>query len=332
MLYDLGLELVFGNGSFSNSYSDGRLMKALVLKTHSSHCDIWWLSLASLGWQIQVCQYDRGLKHSGPDRDLALSSVRENELVIEAQAFNPDVIVYLGGTERCPSVQTFRQLRGIAPTVHICGDASDEPWWPFIERYHEEKCFSVQVSLDGSFEGPIARLGLVLLQPIDPAQCPSPRPWEAREIHCSFVGNTTIQDTPRSRLLQEMQSRGAVQLFGPYSADPHREMMEVMCNSRLTFNVAYKGPGDTKFGVKGRVTECGVAGSCLLEQVGSPTAYWFESDKDYMEYVVAEHAQAAIGTSGYFHQRMAERLRAKVLSEHSPTVFWQKVLFRAGVR
>lgn len=309
-------------------------MRALVLHTHSSHCAIWWQSLESLGWETHLLQYDRGLQHSGPNRDLTLSASREEEIVQQAFSCSPQVILYFGGTERAPSVALFKRLRTIAPTVHICGDASDEPWWPYIEEYHREGCFSVQVSLDGSFEGPIARYGLVLLQPIDPARCPSPRPWEARSIHCSFAGNTTVtvQDTPRSRLLQEMSARGAVKLYGPFSADPHREMMEVMCNSKITFNVAYKGPGTDKFGVKGRVTECGIAGSCLLEQYSSPTEYWFEKGKDYFSYIDVNSAMQAIGFNNYDTQRAAERLRAKVLSEHSPTVFWQKVLFRAGVR
>jgi hypothetical protein len=250
-------------------------------------------------------------------------------------ALQPDVIIYIGGTERCPSVGLFRFMRAYAPIVHICGDASDEPWWPFIEEYHREKCFDVQVSLDGSFEGPIARYGLVLLQPIDASRCPVPKPWEERTIHCSFVGNTTVQDTPRSRLLQEMFQGGAgpVRLFGPYSVDPHLEMMEVMCDTKITFNVAYKGPGETKFGVKGRVTECGIAGSCLLEQYGSPTSYWFDPGVDYLQYSNGDDACNLIEYSlSPVCRSMAERLRAKVLSEHSPTVFWSKVMFRAGVR
>lgn len=310
-------------------------MKALVLKTHSSHCDIWWKSLQGLGWEVDVFQYDQGLRHSGPDRHLNLPAEREHELISRVGIIRPNVVVYIGGTERAPSFSTLRKIREYSPTVHICGDASDEPWWPFIEEYHREKCFSVQVSLDGSFEGPIARYGLVLLQPVDPSLCPSPRPWEAREIHCSFVGNTTVQDTPRSRLLRDMEARGAVQLFGPYSNDPHREMMEVMCNSKITFNVAYKGPGEDKFGVKGRVTECGIAGSCLLEQRGSPTEYWFEAGRDYYTYASAGDAFDLIQEPDIVRHGAsprAERLRAKVLSEHSPTVFWQKVLFRAGVR
>lgn len=309
-------------------------MKALVLKTHSSHCDIWWQSLQGLGWGVHVHQYDQGLRHSGPDRLLTLPEEYELAIVNRVLEISPDVVVYIGGTERYPSLETLRKIRLHAPTVHICGDASDEPWWPFIEEYHREKCFSVQVSLDGSFEGPIARYGLVLLQPVDPSLCPSPRPWEAREIHCSFVGNTTVQDTPRSRLLRDVESRGVVKLFGPYSGDPHREMMEVMCNSKLTFNVAYKGPGEDKFGVKGRVTECGIAGSCLLEQRGSPTAYWFESGIDYFSYASAGEAFELFQEPNVAFRAKcrAERLRAKVLSEHSSTVFWQKVLFRAGVR
>lgn len=309
-------------------------MKALVLKTHSSHCDIWWQSLQGLGWDVTVSQYDLGLRHSGPDRHLHLPAEREAGLVNLLSLVDYDAIIYIGGTERCPSFKTLRKLRNWAPIIHICGDASDEPWWPFIEQYHQEKCFSVQVSLDGSFEGPIARYGLVLLQPVDPARCPPPKPWSERSIHCSFVGNTTVQDTPRSRLLQEMQSRGAVKLFGPYSADPHRKMMEVMCDSKITFNVAYNGPGTNKFGVKGRVTECGVAGSALLEQKGSPAEYWFEPARDYVYYSSTNEAQDFLMTDPSFlgWSRKAERLRAKVLSEHNPTVFWQKVLFRAGVR
>ncbi len=291
-------------------------MNFLGLATHSAHIEEIWQSIRCLGHHVDLKRYD----------DIPLER-KHDELIGTAKIMAPDVIVYMGGIERGPEIRTFKALREIAPMIHIAGDASDPPWFPLLEEYHLEGCFSVQVNVDGNINTPISRYGLVLLTPIDPGVC-VPKPWNDRTLNCTFVGNTSRQDTPKSKILWEASDSGVVRLYH-YDHDPFNQMMAIMRDSKATFNVAYMGPGMDRFNVKGRVVEAAVAGSCLLETMGSTTRYWFEPNKDYIEY---NSVSGIRDLFKYFTAERADRFRTKFLREHHPVVFWSKVLWRAGVR
>jgi len=297
-------------------------MKVLALTTHSAHVEQWWRSLECLGHDVTPMRYDVPL------------TCGQAESVISAA--NPDVIIYFGGVEshnfKPLSIGTLKTLREkTAPTIHIVSDSTQPDWKSYLDSYHENRCFSVQVGIDGNINSPLSRYGLVLLMPQDPSQF-EPKPWHERTINCSFVGNTTMDGSPKANILQKASERGHVKLFN-FGSDFH-QMAKVMCDSRITFNVAQKGnysDGRILYQVCGRVIEAAMAGTCLLEQRGSPVEYWFERARDYMDYESVEAACNYI-TVNWFNDAMAERFRAKVLSEHHPSIFWSKVLWRAGVR
>jgi hypothetical protein len=86
--------------------------------------------------------------------------------------------------------------------------------------------------------------------------------------------------------------------------------------------------------VKGRIVEAGLAGCCVLDMRGSPTADWFEPGRDYLEYSTADEAADIIERMKLQQVEcamMGLRLRRKILDNHTPAHFWRRILDRIGV-
>jgi hypothetical protein len=151
--------------SQSDSRTDRKsMMHALFLVTYTEDCEKNWRSWKSIGNTCDVEVYDNR-PHD-----------RQKEIVAQAEAIKPQVIVYIGAIEkyhRRPVLKSdiLKRLRDIAPSIHICGDASDKPWWEWLMLYDAQECFSVQVSIDGSFDTPLADsdTGMIKLTPTDPS-------------------------------------------------------------------------------------------------------------------------------------------------------------------
>jgi hypothetical protein len=297
-------------------------LKALALVTYTD-CENKWRSLEAAGHEVTVIQYD--------DR----THDRHHELVEAAATIRPDFIVHIGAVEQyhgrpVPRPEIFRNLKSVAPLIHMCNDAADPPWWPLLEQYDREDCFTVQVSIDGSRDNPIARFhnGLLALTPID---CRSfePRPWGERCIRMGMVGG--IGHTHRGDTCNDLIRRG----FLTFNAGPvgrsYADMAWLMCRTKITFNYGCTGTGD-RWHVKGRVVEAGFAGCCLLEHRNTPTRYWFEPGTEFLEYETAEEAAFICETSSEDKlSQVAERFRDRVVWEHHPYIFWNKVLKKAGI-
>lgn len=299
-------------------------MLALALVTHTNDCFNKWKSFESLGHEVIVEQYD----NRPHDRHI--------ELVELAKRIRPDLIIYIGAIEQthyCKPVPTpdiLCRLREVAPSVHICGDGSDKAWWSWLEKYEQQECFSVQVNIDGNRNSPIASFdnGLILLTPIDPRAF-SPRPWGARNIHLGMVGG--IGHTYRQAVLNALKPHGLRHDYAdPVSGRSYAEMGEIMSRTKITLNIPTNGSGSAPH-VKGRVLEAGFAGCCLLEGVGT-TSDWFTPGIDYLEYDSVDAAIRLLSETSDEHcQLIAAQLHKRVLSQHSPEVFWEEVLYTAGV-
>lgn len=296
-------------------------MKALALVTHTADCENKWRSFQCLGNDVVVEQYDNR------------PHARHGELVEAAVREKPDLIIYVGAIEKyhgkpVPSIDILKRLRDVAPMVHICGDASDQPWWDWLDRYENEGCFSVQVSIDGNGTTPVAAYGFVLLTPLD-ASVFEPKPWDQRTVLCSVAGGRG--HTRRATLIGDLMEAGCLTLLntgGAYGA-----MARAMCDSKFTFNVPINGTGDGLH-VKGRVVEAGFARSCLLEMRSSPSANWFTPGVDYVEYEssaeAVHHVERAKDDPAPYLET-ARSLYERCIREHHPAVFWRKVLDRCGI-
>src|SRR3990167_4871693 len=271
----------------------------------------------------------------------------DSEIYAAAKEYSPNLIVYIGACSgNLPSPKGFKRLRDeMAPTVHFCSDAADEPWWPQLRIYDKEKSFNVQVALDGNKNWPLHDTEITALTPLDPKWYPSPlKPHSGRSVIFGFAGNpgsaVKLKDGKvlgRRPIVAEMikfglQYRARTACNGKMedSIKSYSEAAQYMLDTRIMPNISFTGSYE-KYHVKGRVIEAGWAGCLLLEQKGSPTPDWFEPGVDYLEYDTTVQAKEII--EKYWDkpdetQVFGERLRKKVEENHSPEKFWGRIIER----
>jgi hypothetical protein len=296
-------------------------MHALFLVTHTADCEKNWQSWNCIGNTCQVEPYDNR-PHGNQD-----------EIVALAKYIKPDVIVYIGAIEKyhrrpvlLPDV--LKRLRDVAPSIHIVGDASDKPWWPWLMLYDDKGCFSVQVSIDGSFDTPLATspTGMIKLTPTDPTPFLS-LSWEGKKVFCGMAGG--LGHTERKMLVQYLTMAGVLDWRKDMS---FHGMAQFLADCKLVVNSPMNGTGDSVH-VKGRVIEAGWAGACLLERNNPCTSHWFD-DSLYLRYRFPNDAREQIEWARAHDaeiEDMAMRFHGVVKERHHPMVFWQDVLAKAGV-
>ena len=230
-------------------------MKALFLTTKTRDCSNHVRAWESFAGHVAHVTYD----HMGVRNDW--------QLVAAAEQARPDIIFHIGACQAPgnPKPAAFRQIRAIAPFVNIVSDAADTPWHPVLRIYRNERCFDLQVSIDGAKpEG----IGLATLTPIDPA------PFQVeceRDIRCGFSGSPGRWNE-RSQIVRSLVDFGGLTLRDkPGSYEDHARFMR---RCKLALNVSLTGSGLTHH-IKGRVLEAGFAGCALLEPEGSPIGEWF---------------------------------------------------------
>lgn len=263
--------------------------------------------------------------------------VTEASLYASAKAAAPDFIVYIGSRWGLqPSISTLATINEkIAPMIHLCSDAADVPWHDLLRDYDRGSAFALQVTIDGNPNWPGADRGLTLLTPIAASHFPQPLPHAVRPIACSYAGNKGSEGGGRRMILTELMFENLLTIrVRDGGLDGYGGYCDHLIRSRMTLNVPLSGT-EQAMQVKGRVVEAGLAGAALLEMGGAPTKNWFRPGIDYMEYATIQDAAMLIRE---FTQRpdktqaMGESLRARVLAEHSPTVFWGKIMERIGLK
>lgn len=320
-------------------------MKALFITTETNETPKYPESFASVnGNEVKHVIFH----HRGVPGALGGSAL-DNMLLDEAKAYKPEIIIYLGACGgNIPSIPTFCKLNNnFAPTVLMCSDAADvvSPWTYLLSQYDKAKAFSCVVAIDGNRNWEFSDRHLTLLTPIDPRRYPSPPiPHKNRGIPFGFAGNVGSfkamkngKPAGRRMLIAQMQTFGlqtrqrddSFDASKPHS-ESYQECVNFMANTRVMPNFCETGSYERTH-VKGRVVEAGLAGTMLLEQVGSPADQWFEKGVDYIEYRDTRQVKSFIKslianpdeTEGF-----GMRLRAKVMAEHTPEKFWGKVIGR----
>lgn len=300
-------------------------MLALFLITGTPDCENKYRSLACLGHQVVTRRYD------------ALPHDRHGELVDFARSIGPRVVVFLGAIEKyhgapVPGPDVLCRLREIAPTIHLCGDASDKPWWEWLDLYDRRECFDAQVSMDGSPNTPIAgfRNGMVRLTPVDPEPFAAMN-WIDRSIACAFPGGQGHGE--RAALIEALRSRLPGFIHRP-PVGSYEDYCRFLGRCRIVVNSPMNGTGDSDH-VKGRVVEAAFGGACLLERKGAPTSRWFRAGREIVEYRDPEHAVEIVrhlSESPAQAQEHAAWLRGAAIRDHHPRIFWRDVFSRARVK
>lgn len=293
-------------------------MKAVVLVTFID-CENKWRSLQAAGHEVHTIQYDNR-PHD-----------RHHEIVEETRRIAPDFTVFIGAVEFYHSHPVLREdtlcrLREIAPLIHMCNDAGDPPWWATLESFHAHKCFDVQVNIDGALDTPISRFeeGMTLLTPID-SRVFHPLPWEQRQAKACLCGGMGYG--ARGEAVGTLQQRGVLDWYDRGNR-PYEEMAEIMSRYQYVFCHPMTGSGERTH-VKGRVIEAGFAGAALIElddKTASPTGHWFSGDEYFSVRSIDEAEQVIRSGAG---KDVAARFHERVVRDHHPGVFWNKVLEKA---
>jgi len=264
-----------------------------------------------------------------------------------------------------PSVDTFRQMREIAPVINLVSDCGDSSWLELYESFENNNCFDLQVSIDGVQCGPIE---LAVLTPVDIRFFGHGKPIVShqiddgsfrqfvfdrvpRDIHCGFSGSKKDIDLvmeppptpgsskkedmvwhehPRWSLLKWLGEKVTIHPLTGNFAD-HTVFMR---RCRIMVNTSWCQGGaqwPLTHQLKGRVLEAGWAGCCLLESAGSPIVSWYPEDC-YYTYDSPEEARHLIETlSDDAIDYAASKLHKHTAVNYHPTTIYKTILSRTGV-
>lgn len=260
-----------------------------------------------------------------------------------ARDTTPDVIFYVGGNigSGLPSHETFQALRTIAPSVHLCWDATDVPWHDTLRAYKKDECFNLQVAMDGGKNSPV---DMATLTPVDP------RPYKRnciRTIRCAFAGQnvTPILDLvstdvtlaltekkltvvapyqhPRWYILTPLVEMGLVE-YRKRRDGLYNDYADYIKGCQILLNISHTGTGKTHH-VKLRIVEAGFAGCGLLEMRQAPTCNWVPEELLFL-YTDIEEAAEIIKSAKITEKAAA--YSAYIRENYSPQKIYETILAR----
>lgn len=303
-------------------------MKVLWLGAYWLGWDLLYWSLKSLNeHEITLIRYD-------PPR---AGDKRIPELIQPILSdTNFDTIIYVGvnGGSCLPTIDELVQLKNIAPTILLCPEASDSSWWHALtKKYYEEKCFDLIVNVDGHSDWPYSEHGITRLPPVDTTPWNIPKSWEERKYLCgSWSNRGGIREEVLNVLGSEVEWHCNIPARPEYEEEDNLRSYDLYIDFNRDCKSVLNIAGSTLQGgrphVKLRVIETGLAGATLIEQANSETKIWFIPGEDYLTYATVDEIRQQIHwveSHPYEAQKMANNLHDKVLSEHSPKVFWRDI-------
>ena len=291
-------------------------MKIVVLKTYTDDTRIYWATLPPLGHEVTPLQYDH-LPHD-----------RHSEVIAATSELKPDLLIFIGAVESSHGrpilrLDSLKKLSDIAPMIHMCGDAGDEPWWDMLIEYDRAGCFVAQVSIDGNFNTPISdfRNGIIKLCPVDPREF-HPKPWNERKNIIGITGSA-VGHGRRAEMMNFVSNLPETTRAQNLS---YHDYTNFMCNCRIIVNCPMRGSGKGDH-VKARVVETGWAGACLFEAYNEHTENWFKPEVEYLPYWNLDEIPVLLNFPRL--EMIAKNFHEKVAKEHNPEKFWNDVFSKA---
>ena len=281
-------------------------MKALFVTTHTDDCLNHIRAWNLLGEPAEHYRFN-------------YKGIRNDWKIIEtAEKIQPEVIFYIGCNEApgLPKPESFRALRKIAPVINLVSDAADKPWHSVLLRYKENKCFDLQVSIDGANHAPV---DYATLTPVDFSSFVT----VSKDILCGFSGSVAKQSN-RGALIAEMVDYGIVTR---HEKSDYRKYSIFLSRCRMIINTSFTGTGKAHH-IKGRVLEAGWAGCALLEHADSPIGEWFPQDCYFSWRTTEEAENIIIDMDPSEVKRRAQRLSEEVRSKYTPKLIYQGMLDR----
>lgn len=307
-------------------------MKGLFVTSATNETIKYGESFQYLGHEIETAKYTNRVGKPGQ----GTTGIGDEEILRRTTEYQPDLIVYIGSRwGDLLSIPALKSLREIAPTVHICSDAADDPWWDLLIEYDKAGAFDLQVAIDGNKEWPLHATQLTCLTPFRPDQYPAVlTPHIERPFVWGYGGNPGGNGSKRKAMMDALIAMGLkIRLRDP-ALGTHQAYIDFMCQCRIIVNFPHTGTQNYMH-VKGRVVEAGVTGALLLDERGSPTRDWFTPGVDYLEYSTADEAKAIVdrlANRPEESQAIGWRMRCRVLKEHGPEQFWSRILERVNLK
>lgn len=243
-----------------------------------------------------------------------------------ARKVKPDIIFYVGGNHGpgLPTHERLRKLRALAPSVHLCWDATDKPWHDVLKAYKENECFDLQVAMDGGTDSPV---DMATLTPVDPR--PYKHPVIDRNIRCAFSGQNVARAAvglqhPRWDVLEGLVGQKWVE-FSPRSDRSYEAYANYIKGCKMLLNISHTGSGLTHH-VKVRIVEAGMAGCALLEMDEAPTRDWIPEECLFIYRDVAEAIRIIRSASVVQIAEKADALNSYVMKHYSPQAIYESIL------
>jgi hypothetical protein len=290
-------------------------MRVLWVTINDMTAEPWHRSLESLS-EHQIVKVWFGNPIFGPADDRILRAVKE---------FNPDAVIYTGypaTNPLAPKPETFYNIG--ARKIFLAGDLSDPPWQEFLLPFRQAGAFDRYVNIDGNPAWETGPCDITLLSPIAPQYYNDPSPLIHRPYRIGFAGG--YSSPSRAVFIDTLRRSGGLTLhtrderYGSYG-----DYAMFLRKCKMVFNVPFSGSDGSKQ-VKGRVLETAMAGALLLEHEESPTSLYFTPGEDYITYANNPTSALVKALAVYPKaQEIADSLRKKVVENHSPKKFWERV-------
>lgn len=299
-------------------------MKTLFITTETNNCDPIVQSYESVYGHAERLRWWHERLRVDPDLVLAA----ENGWRAEDGSTGPwDIIFYIGacGSVATPSAETLAMIGRAAPTVHLCFDGGDAPWWPHIKQYRDMGCFKLQVNIDGAH---CPGADMIVTCPVE-SRAYDTEPAPERDINFGFAGGTGTY--LRGWLMEELTAKAGlvVRQRTGYETRDYDDYATFMRRCRLMLNVPLTGTGQYMH-VKSRIIEAGLAGCAVIEHVKSPAFHWFGQEalfgydkiEDIIELIQTVTPEEVVRRASF----LSNRVRSAHMSEH----IWGAILRQAG--
>lgn len=257
----------------------------------------------------------------------------------DIERIKPRMIIFISTINAPFSIEELHLMNELSPIVQILFDGGDPPWHPELIRWRD--ALTLIVNIDGNPNWPSRDKDLTLLTPIDTRFYDNiyNEPSPMRDIHAGFGG--AIGSGIRGDIIGYLHGRGLIthRNYSPIDsykgytgeAASYKEYADFMRRCKIVVNHAMTA--NQLSHVKGRILEAGWAGACVLENKNPITPLWFKPGIHYIEYNDAGHAAQLIEqlkSEPEHIDRVARALHEEIVRNHSPKIFWGKILDRIG--
>ncbi len=265
------------------------------------------------------------------DRVDIMGSPRDASWIATAKRENPDVIFYIDGAgapgRAGPDV--LKALRTIAPSIHLCFDGGDYPWFPYLEEHKKNESFDLQVGITGV--GNRDLLEVIVLTPTNYTNYENKN--ITKDISCGFSGGLTQNDTSgRTAILNGLirSCHLTTKLQRPNVKVSYQDYADFLLQCHRGLNTAVHGSG-VGYLMKMRILEFSLARTASIETTQSPARYWFPQEYIYFYETIDDVINIIENSPLDEVKDKADRMHDYVMKYYTPEQIYKEILAGVGL-